>query len=104
MLEADTDAGDYWKKCGDEALAHGVKGIIIMVGVIIQGPNAHLTLTDNLGCSLELHRRQNRRSHKSIPWQKRLSVCHALYLHRMDSESGPRNGEALHDDARSRRL
>lgn len=22
---------DYWKKCGDEALAHGVKGVVIMV-------------------------------------------------------------------------
>ena len=31
MLEADTEAGAYWKKCGDEALKHGVKGIIIMV-------------------------------------------------------------------------
>lgn len=31
MLEAETEAGAYWKKCGDEALAHGVKGIVIMV-------------------------------------------------------------------------
>ena len=31
MLEADTEAGTYWKKCGDEALQHGVKGIVIMV-------------------------------------------------------------------------
>jgi hypothetical protein len=31
MLEAETEAGDYWKKCGDEALAQNVKGIIMMV-------------------------------------------------------------------------
>jgi hypothetical protein len=31
MLEADSDAGTYWKKCGDDALARGVKGIVIMV-------------------------------------------------------------------------
>jgi hypothetical protein len=31
MLEAETEAGEYWKQCGDEALAHGVKGIIILV-------------------------------------------------------------------------
>ena len=31
MIEAETEAGAYWKECGDEALAHGVKGIIIMV-------------------------------------------------------------------------
>ncbi len=30
MLDADTEAGSYWKKCGDEALANGVKGIVIM--------------------------------------------------------------------------
>lgn len=30
MLEADCDSGTYWKKCGDEALAKGVKGIVIM--------------------------------------------------------------------------
>jgi len=30
MLEADTDSGAYWKQCGDEALAHNIKGVIIM--------------------------------------------------------------------------
>lgn len=33
MLEADTEAGDHWEQCGRDALAHNVKGIIIMVGV-----------------------------------------------------------------------
>lgn len=31
MLEADTESASYWKKCGDETRAHGVKGIVIMV-------------------------------------------------------------------------
>ena len=31
MLEAETEAGAYWEQCGREALAHNVKGIIIMV-------------------------------------------------------------------------
>jgi len=31
MLGDDTEAGTYCKRCGDEALAHNVKGIIIMV-------------------------------------------------------------------------
>ena len=30
MLDANTESGTYWKKCGDDALAHSVKGIVIM--------------------------------------------------------------------------
>lgn len=30
MLAEDTESSAYWKKCGDEALAHGVQGIVIM--------------------------------------------------------------------------
>jgi hypothetical protein len=36
MLEEDTDAGRYWEDCGRQALEHGVKGIIIMVGSILE--------------------------------------------------------------------
>jgi aromatic ring-opening dioxygenase catalytic subunit (LigB family) len=31
MLGEQSKSADYWKKCGDEALAAGVKGIIMMV-------------------------------------------------------------------------
>jgi hypothetical protein len=31
MLEAETESGRYWAKCGEEALAHNVKGIVMMV-------------------------------------------------------------------------
>lgn len=34
MLEEKTESLAYWRKCGDEALAHGVKGIVIMVSDI----------------------------------------------------------------------
>ncbi|OQV05160.1 hypothetical protein CLAIMM_09944 [Cladophialophora immunda] len=30
MIEEDCESGTYWKQCGDEALAHGVKGIVMM--------------------------------------------------------------------------
>lgn len=30
MLGEESKSADYWKKCGDEALAHGVKGIVMM--------------------------------------------------------------------------
>ena len=32
MLGEECDSASYWKQCGDEALAHGIKGVIIMVG------------------------------------------------------------------------
>lgn len=31
MLEAETEAGSYWHRCGQEALKHNVKGVILMV-------------------------------------------------------------------------
>ncbi|KIV92423.1 hypothetical protein PV10_03723 [Exophiala mesophila] len=30
MLEAETEAGSYWHRCGQEALKHNVKGVIMM--------------------------------------------------------------------------
>ena len=30
MLGEDCPSAAYWKKCGDEALAHGIKGVVIM--------------------------------------------------------------------------
>lgn len=30
MLGEDSESADYWKKCGDEALANGIKGVIMM--------------------------------------------------------------------------
>ena len=31
MLGEESESADYWKKCGDEALAHGIKGVVMMV-------------------------------------------------------------------------
>ncbi|EPE04037.1 aromatic ring-opening dioxygenase family protein [Ophiostoma piceae UAMH 11346] len=30
MLGEESQSADYWKKCGDEALANGIKGVVIM--------------------------------------------------------------------------
>jgi aromatic ring-opening dioxygenase catalytic subunit (LigB family) len=31
MLGEECDSATYWKKCGDEALANNIKGVVIMV-------------------------------------------------------------------------
>ncbi|KAF2152843.1 LigB subunit of an aromatic-ring-opening dioxygenase LigAB [Myriangium duriaei CBS 260.36] len=30
MLGEESESADYWKKCGDAALAHGIKGVVMM--------------------------------------------------------------------------
>jgi hypothetical protein len=35
MLGEESSSATYWKKCGDEALEHGIKGIVIMVRIDI---------------------------------------------------------------------
>jgi aromatic ring-opening dioxygenase catalytic subunit (LigB family) len=30
MLGEESRSADYWKACGDEALRHGIKGVIMM--------------------------------------------------------------------------
>ena len=50
MVEEDTEAARYWKKCGDEALANGVKGIVMMVCVFVLATTSFaicLETTDN---------------------------------------------------------
>lgn len=31
MLGEESQSAHYWKQCGDEALANGIKGVVIMV-------------------------------------------------------------------------
>ena len=31
MLGEESASASYWKKCGDKALAHGIKHVVIMV-------------------------------------------------------------------------
>ena len=31
MLGEESDSATYWKQCGDEALANGIKGVVMMV-------------------------------------------------------------------------
>lgn len=45
MLGEESESADYWKKCGDEALARKIKGVIIMVDITHAG---HILLGYNL--------------------------------------------------------
>lgn len=77
MLGEESKSADYWKKCGDEALANGVKGVIMMV----KSPTQLLkvfVLTTLTGSTLGHQRRQQNRScHQSKPWHEpaRLRSC-----------------------------
>lgn len=57
MLGEESTSADYWKKCGDDALAHGIKGVVMMVILIL------LFLEDNIliiaGSTLGCQRRQD---------------------------------------------
>lgn len=35
MLGEESDSANYWKKCGDEALARNIKGVVIMVALLV---------------------------------------------------------------------
>lgn len=43
MLGEESESADYWKKAGDEALAHGIKGVIMMVSLHFLSTNLTLT-------------------------------------------------------------
>jgi hypothetical protein len=47
MLGEESESAAYWKKCGDEALANNIKGVVIMVSISLQFPflPAHLIFT-----------------------------------------------------------
>lgn len=82
MLEAETESGDYWKKCGDEAQAQNVKGIVMMVGPPPDHPVLRCDITwvaladvfRRVGCPLGLSRRQDRSCHKLQPRQEPLPL------------------------------
>lgn len=39
MLGEESDSATYWKKCGDEALANGIKHVVMMVSNSISSDN-----------------------------------------------------------------
>jgi len=52
MLGEESTSADYWKKCGDDALAHGIKGVVMMVSLIslfLEG-NILMIAGSTLGC------------------------------------------------------
>ncbi len=40
MLGEESESASYWKQCGDEALANGIKGVIMMVGTTSTVPTS----------------------------------------------------------------
>jgi aromatic ring-opening dioxygenase catalytic subunit (LigB family) len=38
MLGEESESADFWKKCGDDAIAYGIKGVIMMV---FRSPKVH---------------------------------------------------------------
>jgi aromatic ring-opening dioxygenase catalytic subunit (LigB family) len=42
MLGEESESADYWKKCGDEALARNIKGVVIMVGIFWLSQRCHV--------------------------------------------------------------
>lgn len=51
MLGEESSSADYWKKCGDEALANGIKGVVMMV-MLFESMNRGLVLTVLVGRAL----------------------------------------------------
>lgn len=51
MLGEESSSADYWKKCGDEALANGIKGVVMMV-MLSESTNHGLVLTILVGRAL----------------------------------------------------
>ena len=45
MLGEESESADYWKKAGDEALARGIKGVIMMVRFHTQMPPGFVAIT-----------------------------------------------------------
>ena len=69
MLGEESDSATYWKQCGDEALANGIKGVVMMVRIPSSQPE-HQELTKTSGCPLGLSERQDSGRNKSKSQQK----------------------------------
>ena len=54
MLGEQCESAAYWKKCGDDAIAHGIKGVIIMVRIILLLIIGLTILIQSEGCPLGL--------------------------------------------------
>jgi hypothetical protein len=80
MLGEESESATYWKKAGDEALANGIKGVIMMVG-----PNRHQmncvnrTEGRSLGCSWRSDRGRN----KPNPWEESNRICSSVEICRL---------------------
>lgn len=55
MLGEESDSADYWKACGDSALANGIKHVIIMVCTVLSFLKATASCDPGLGVSVGVH-------------------------------------------------
>lgn len=56
MLGEESESADYWKKCGDEALARNIQGVIIMVLPSFSPPSLPSLPTTNTNTHFAAHR------------------------------------------------
>jgi hypothetical protein len=68
MLGEECESATYWKNCGDEAIANGVKGIIIMVRFLrtqtqLSGSGRLIADTASSGSTLGCPQRQDSGRH-----------------------------------------
>ena len=87
MLGEESTSATYWKQCGDEALAHGVKGIVMMGGkswlllkslcetILPRFLWFHSSILRLLYSSLGQSRRQDRGRHASKAEQVTRRLC-----------------------------
>ena len=86
MLGEESESADYWKKCGDEALSHNIKGIIIMVGYNLALNIDEISLTLS-GSPLGLQRRPDRASHQPQSRQKSSRLCPSRQIRKLQTQS-----------------
>jgi hypothetical protein len=75
MLGEESRSADYWKACGDEALRHGIKGVIMM--------GAHWDVSFLLSC--RDHDAQEKR--QCVEFCESKTVADALYACRREGRT-----------------
>lgn len=94
MLGEKSESADYWRKTGEEALAHNIKGVIIMVSELMR--IQLVTTTDRPGRTLGLSRRQDRGRNQPEPGQVARRLRPPGQIHQLQVEPRPRDGPPMH--------
>ena len=106
MLGEECESTTYWKKCGDEALANNIKGVVIMVRSPASGfpPVCSHKSHFKIGSTLGLSQRQNPSSHQPEPIQIPSSLRPSLQIRKLQTQPGHPYGKPLRNHAPSRWL